>query len=723
MAKVKLDIQAKDSASPAIKSVTGSFLKAEIALEAIKVTFRKVVDVSKESIEAFKVQEAADKQLETVLKSTNQAAGLTAEEIKNLAEELSNVTKFADETIQSGQNILLTFTKIGKDVFPQATETVLNMSQAMGQDLKSSAIQLGKALNDPITGAAALRRVGVSLTEAQMEQIKVFQESGDIMSAQKIILKELNTEFGNSARAARETFGGALEALNNTTVDIKESFGKIISIVGKDFVDSMNEGSTEMKEFLNNTENMKVIITVLNLLRSTLMTVLKVIKINFKAWKSFFDLAVIGGKLLWNFLDPLLNIKDTIFNLAKAISEKLKPAMEWFNKTFQKGKEVVGDFVDDIKSKLPEGSGAFDQFTDDLKKFGEGWKEEIVGLADPWADFQANLDKQLAMIEKKIEDVDPKIEEPEKKVRKSFFQLSKDMVEEWDKAWGEMSSQERYEKITAEIKKWGDIALGVVTGVLDTIQMAFDTASSNRLASIQESSEEQLAAVDESIQRELEMLGLAEETKQEALQSEIDDLNEQLSQRLSAKGRADLEEQLQEKQDELARQQILDAGEKRKERIRKKAEKKENEEKKKQFEQNKKSSIANIWINAASAVLGWYAAFASMGIPGVVLASVMAAATLAMAGVQAGIVSQQNYHAQEGGVIPVGATSGDNVQLNANRGEAVLRDDDYNMLIDQIKSGGQGNTIIIEQLILQSDDPADMVEQLTEIARYEGARG
>jgi len=30
------------------------------------------------------------------------------------------------------------------------------MSTAMGQDLKSSAIQLGKALNDPIQGVAAL---------------------------------------------------------------------------------------------------------------------------------------------------------------------------------------------------------------------------------------------------------------------------------------------------------------------------------------------------------------------------------------------------------------------------------------------------------------------------------------------------------------------------------------------------------------------------------------
>ena len=62
---------------------------------------------------------------------------------------------------------MLTFTGVGKDVFPQAIQTVLDMSQALGQDLKSSTVQLGKALNSPIDGITALSRVGVSFTDAQ----------------------------------------------------------------------------------------------------------------------------------------------------------------------------------------------------------------------------------------------------------------------------------------------------------------------------------------------------------------------------------------------------------------------------------------------------------------------------------------------------------------------------------------------------------------------------
>ena len=173
-------------------------------------------------------------QLENVLKSTGSAAGLTKNEITTMASELQKLTKFSDDQILSGQNLLLTFTNIGKDVFPQATETMLDMSTALGQDLKSSAIQLGKALQDPVQGVTALRRVGVNFTESQQEQIKVLVESGRAMEAQKLILRELQTEFGGSAKAAGETFAGKLER-------VKNQFGELSEIIGGAFLPILSE--------------------------------------------------------------------------------------------------------------------------------------------------------------------------------------------------------------------------------------------------------------------------------------------------------------------------------------------------------------------------------------------------------------------------------------------------------------------------------------------------
>src|SRR5262245_66611796 len=78
------------------------------------------------------------------------------------------------------------------------------MSAALGQDGKASAIQLGKALNDPIKGVTALQRVGVSFTKSQKNQIKALVESGNTLGAQKVILRELGKEFGGAAKAATD---------------------------------------------------------------------------------------------------------------------------------------------------------------------------------------------------------------------------------------------------------------------------------------------------------------------------------------------------------------------------------------------------------------------------------------------------------------------------------------------------------------------------------------
>jgi phage-related protein len=169
-----------------------------------------------------------------VIKSTGDASGMTAQSISDLAMSLSKVTPFSDDVIQSGQNILLTFTGIGKDVFPQTTKTMLDMAQAMGMDTKSAAMQLGKALNDPAQGLSALSREGVTFSEKQKEMIKHMVAVGNTAGAQKIMLAELQKEFGGSAQAAGKTFGGQLQILKNNLEDVKQKIGTaLLPILGQ----------------------------------------------------------------------------------------------------------------------------------------------------------------------------------------------------------------------------------------------------------------------------------------------------------------------------------------------------------------------------------------------------------------------------------------------------------------------------------------------------------
>jgi len=177
------------------------------------------------ALEAAQDAEKIQAQLGAVLKSTGGAAGVTAEMANSLANSLGALTTFEDDAVLAGENILLTFTNIGKDTFPGATQAMVDLSQAMGQDLQSSAVQLGKALNDPIKGVTALQRVGVTFTEDQKKMIEAMVEAGDTAGAQKLILEELNKEFGGSAEAAGNTSSGVWTRMGNIWQNIQETLG------------------------------------------------------------------------------------------------------------------------------------------------------------------------------------------------------------------------------------------------------------------------------------------------------------------------------------------------------------------------------------------------------------------------------------------------------------------------------------------------------------------
>jgi acid phosphatase family membrane protein YuiD len=189
-------------------------------------------DMISEATEAQKV----GAQTAAVLKSTGGAANVTAKQIGALATAISNKVGIDDEAIQSGANLLLTFKNVrneagkGNDIFNQSVGVITDMSAALGQDMKSSSIQLGKALNDPIKGITALSRVGVTFDEGQKKQIKTLMAHGHTLAAQKIILRELNSEFKGSAAAQATPAEKAQVAWGN----FKELLGTaVLPIVGK----------------------------------------------------------------------------------------------------------------------------------------------------------------------------------------------------------------------------------------------------------------------------------------------------------------------------------------------------------------------------------------------------------------------------------------------------------------------------------------------------------
>lgn len=208
-----------------------------------------LVGVVKSSLVEFMAAEKVQSQVNAVLKSTGGIAGVTAAAVNEYADALSKVTRYEDDSIKSAESMLLTFTNIGSTVFPQAIEAVLNMTEKFGS-MEAASVQVGKALQDPIQGVTALRKVGVMLTDQQEEQVKAFMAVNNLAAAQGVILKELETEVGGLARAGGQTMGGQIDRMNNAIGNMKEAIGGLAAETGivdvtVNFVTRGSEGWTK----------------------------------------------------------------------------------------------------------------------------------------------------------------------------------------------------------------------------------------------------------------------------------------------------------------------------------------------------------------------------------------------------------------------------------------------------------------------------------------------
>lgn len=370
-----------------------SGLKVGAATAATAIGAGLVIALKQSIVEAREAAKVT-RQTEAVIKSTGGVANVTAKSLENLSTSISNKTAIDDEQIQSAGNLLLTFKNIrneagkGNDIFNQTTMATADLSVAMGQDFKSSAIQLGKALNDPIKGLSALRRVGIQFTVQQEEQIKKMVESGNIMGAQKMILKELNSQFGGSAAAAADPIQRLQIIFKNFLEDIG---GKLLPFLNKmadglaKFVNQMMTGKGAGGEFM---KTLKSIAEIAKNLWPTIKAIGGAIFTLVKAFASLpapvqVALASLGGLLI-------LSIK--LFGIIKVFTALKSAAMAFF--TFLRIAPAMAGPVGLAIAAIAIAAFLIIKNWDKVKKFlGKAWTW-IKQAAKDLADFVINAAKK-----------------------------------------------------------------------------------------------------------------------------------------------------------------------------------------------------------------------------------------------------------------------------------------------------------------------------------------
>ena len=159
----------------------------------------------------------SDREADTaVLTRGLQKLGGTAGDLEKLqrqADKFGDSTLFNQEDFTAGAGLLTSFTSVAIKDYERVINVASDLAQTNKGAVKDSLLQVAKALNAPSQNLTALSRSGIQFTEQQKEQIKTLEESGRLLEAQQMILKELERQYGGNAKAAATGFAGAVDTL------------------------------------------------------------------------------------------------------------------------------------------------------------------------------------------------------------------------------------------------------------------------------------------------------------------------------------------------------------------------------------------------------------------------------------------------------------------------------------------------------------------------------
>ncbi|MFA6662493.1 MAG: hypothetical protein WCS56_05625, partial [Bacilli bacterium] len=284
------------------------------------------------------------------------------------------------------------------DVFERTQKAILDMNSVLGDpnnpgSLRSMAVQVGKALNDPILGLTALRRVGVSFSDSQMDVIKNLTETNRLAEAQALILAELESEFG-----------GAAASTINSSIQMKNAWGDYLEALGKKtlpILDGMNLAfanfftimAGNMDAYVDNQQDMMVI--------------------NFRSMNDFSAALALNTdtaiKLVWGSTMAAMGAIDGLFRFSSnSLRAWAKTLWDILDKLPVAALEAGGlgnldplkEFASGVKSNF---TPALEEAQTSLKIIGDQFQLAISGFKDYEKNFSTITDQSIKTYNKMLE--------------------------------------------------------------------------------------------------------------------------------------------------------------------------------------------------------------------------------------------------------------------------------------------------------------------------------
>jgi chromosome segregation ATPase len=404
-AKENAELNREAERGSAIFSKLKGVLAGVAAAVAAAFSFTKVAGAIKDVFTQASAAEQATAQLEASLASTGNAAGLTAQELRAMADEMRSVTNFTDEQIQSAQTRLLSYTDIAKNEFPAALQIVLDQSARLGMSVEQSAEIVGRALQSPSKAMQSLSDQGFKFTAQQKEMLKSLEATGRMAEAQAVIMEMLAESYGGAALAQRVgMLSGAFKGLGDAVEDMQKR------LVDQSLMNALRDEINATSGTLNELANSPQFAHLKDSFDYAFRAGLESVK-NFREGASLPSLAAELGDVARTLGDVI-----TIVNAIEERTQFFSDAWNGFRSTLvggnnelvnlaQHGLHLVAMNLREVNEQLPETEGSANRAASGLGVLAAAAKAVQEGLAKLRAEtFDVGISAGAAAVAQKLRD-------------------------------------------------------------------------------------------------------------------------------------------------------------------------------------------------------------------------------------------------------------------------------------------------------------------------------
>jgi len=384
--------QAAKNISTSASEIGKSFAGAAVGALGAAFAVSKLVSIVKESITLANKQIEAENNLATALENTSNEAGVTIEQLKELASGIQDITTVGDEAsleiMQMGLSMGISSDQIG-----EATKETIGLSKAFKIDLKAS-----------IKAVALAREGDFNMLQRYIPALKT---ATTVAEKQAIATKAMADGF-KIAVAETKTFAGRMKQLENTFGDLQERVGKEVIPALQDLGDGFFGTGKDAEIFARNIGKVinlmirftKVLFTTAQITsRANPITMLREAASDLIQGKNPIEET---RKLIEQLKKETQGIATTISNFGnntEYVTSKMGASRKRLSNTFKESSESDKKGAEDLtkvwKDQLDQIKGIFDKFSEDVKnkqaKFVEDLKAGILGTLGTLASFGSQL--------------------------------------------------------------------------------------------------------------------------------------------------------------------------------------------------------------------------------------------------------------------------------------------------------------------------------------------